>query len=117
MATNAPQRLSGSDMSNVLAERGLIHVNVGATIIVRRDAARCGLAFAAATVPPSCSTGTAGWSGPSRALLDRCSIGTAGQESLLKEATASAAINARRLIGNGEGGIRTLERAISPLLA
>ncbi len=32
-------------MSNVLAERGPIHVNVGATIIVRRDAAGCGLAF------------------------------------------------------------------------
>ena len=34
MATRNHQRLSGSDMSNVLAERGPIHVHVGATIIV-----------------------------------------------------------------------------------
>jgi diacylglycerol O-acyltransferase / wax synthase len=31
---NTPKRLSGSDMSNLFAERGPIHVNVGATIIV-----------------------------------------------------------------------------------
>jgi diacylglycerol O-acyltransferase len=34
VATKAPQRLSGSDMSNLHAERGPIHVHVGATIIV-----------------------------------------------------------------------------------
>jgi len=36
VATQAkpPQRLSGSDMSNLFAERGPIHVHVGATIIV-----------------------------------------------------------------------------------
>jgi diacylglycerol O-acyltransferase / wax synthase len=34
VATKAHKRLSGSDMSNLLAERGPIHVHVGATIIV-----------------------------------------------------------------------------------
>jgi diacylglycerol O-acyltransferase / wax synthase len=34
MAARDPQRLSGSDMSNLHAERGSIHVHVGATIIV-----------------------------------------------------------------------------------
>ncbi|MFL5908401.1 MAG: wax ester/triacylglycerol synthase family O-acyltransferase, partial [Solirubrobacterales bacterium] len=38
MAIRAPQRLSGSDMSNLLAERGPIHVHVGATIIVEGTA-------------------------------------------------------------------------------
>jgi diacylglycerol O-acyltransferase / wax synthase len=34
VATRTSQRLSGSDMSNLFAERGPIHVHVGATIIV-----------------------------------------------------------------------------------
>ena len=40
MATRVPQRLSGSDMSNLLAERGPIHVHVGATIVVEGSAPR-----------------------------------------------------------------------------